>query len=113
MAVVWTDIRDLPSGEFSTLTQGQIDPFIARAKRRVNEGHWGDQYDDGVMYMTAHLLALSRRPSSAAGVVVSETVGSMSRSYAAPTSGDLMQSTSYGQVFADLSRDLISTPVVC
>jgi hypothetical protein len=85
MAVTYLDIQALAS-EFANLSQIRIDPFIARAQRRVNATFWGDLADDGVTYLAAHLLALAQPPSDkVGGGITSETAGPVSRSRAAPT----------------------------
>ena len=43
--------------EFSNLESAVITATIAESQRQNDSDLWGDQYDDAVNYMTAHLLA--------------------------------------------------------
>ena len=43
--------------EFSNQDSAVVTATIAEAQRLNDEDLWGDQYDDAVNYMTAHLLA--------------------------------------------------------
>ena len=45
--------------EFSDLTDAQIDPKIADAVAIVSVSTWGTLVDQGVKYLTAHLIAMS------------------------------------------------------
>lgn len=115
MTLAWTDIRDLPSGEFSSLSESAISPFMLESEREVNESVFGDRYDDALKYLAAHLLAVGRKGSEgASGAVVSETVGPISRSYgaAAITSSDALDSTAYGRRYAEIRRQCAGGPQV-
>ena len=115
MTLAWTDIRDLPSGEFASLSESSISPSILEAEREVNESAFGDRYDDALKYLAAHLLAAMRQGSQgASGAVVSETVGPISRSYgaAAITSSDALESTSYGRRYVEIRRQCAGGPQV-
>ncbi len=80
MAVVYTDIQEL-APEFSALSQARIDPFIRRASLRTDVGFWGPLYNDAVLYLAAHLLAMAEPPSDkVGGSITSETAGPLSRS---------------------------------
>ncbi len=82
MAVSYTDVQQLAT-EFATLSQGRIDPFLARARTRVNEAFWGSLYDDGVLYLASHLLAEAERAKGQAGPVSSMAAGPLSVSFMA------------------------------
>lgn len=116
MAVSVSDIKALPSGEFASLTDGAIQPFIDEAVREINASVFGTRYDDAVKYLAAHLLASVRDGSkSASGAVISETAGPISRSYAAPmatASTDELSSTTYGRRYADIRHQCAGGPQV-
>ena len=107
MAVTAADIQALPSGEFAAVTSTVIDTYIARAKRRIHEGTWGDSYDDAVLLLTAHMLvgalAGGRSPS---GTVTSESAGPFARGYAGSSRASAYDATIYGQEFAAMLREL-------
>jgi hypothetical protein len=43
--------------EFSNIESAVVTATIGEAERQNNQDIWGDQYDDAVNYMAAHLLA--------------------------------------------------------
>lgn len=115
MSVLWTDIRDLPSGEFASLSEAAIAPYIAEASREVAESVYGDRYDDAVKYLAAHLIAvLTAGSRGTAGPVVSESAGPVSRSYAAPATivSEHFAATVYGRRFLDIRRQVAGGPWV-
>ena len=57
--------------EFSNLESAVITATIAESQRQNDSDLWGDQYDDAVNYMTAHLLA-SRTQSIGSQIGVSQ-----------------------------------------
>ena len=57
--------------EFSNLESAVITATIAESQRQNDSDLWGDQYDDAVNYMTAHLLA-SRTQSIGQQIGVSQ-----------------------------------------
>lgn len=109
MAITYLDIQALAS-EFASLSQIRIDPFIARAQRRLNTSFWGSLYDDGVTYLAAHLLASALPPSDkVGGGVVSETAGPVSRSKASVTWTGIpaeYAGTSWGREYYALLKSL-------
>lgn len=113
MAVTPEAVRAL-APEFDTLADERIELFIAQAERRVNRAAWGVRADDGVMYLTAHLLTQSKKGAGAApGPVSSVSVGEVSQSYA--VSSDLQGSlgaTHYGREFLELRGLVFACRVV-
>lgn len=111
MTVAWTDIRDIPSGEFSSLTQAQIESALASAARLCNEAYFDTIYDDAITALTAHLLIIRTQGNNAPGgpmsgitagpvsvqfaVSQSQTLSSVSESYSA---------TSWGLLYMELVR---------
>jgi hypothetical protein len=116
LVVSTSTIKELPSGEFASLTDGAIQPFIDEATREINATVFGARYDDAVKYLAAHLLTTMRGGSkSASGAVISETAGPLSRSYAAPSATvttDELSSTTYGRRYADIRRQCAGGPQV-
>lgn len=124
MAVIPKDVQALSlSGAFDELTDAQIQPRIDRAARFVNVAAWdiGQQdtakSDDGVANLAAHFLTMDDRPAHGpGGVVVSESAGRMSRSYAgtgkaASLSEEFLMATTFGRTFLMCRRSLPLTPL--
>lgn len=116
MALVWSDIRDLPSGEFSEVSQEAIERAIAEAERELPRSVYGDRYDDAHLYLAAHLLAVQvKGSSSGGGPVVMESAGPVSRQYAQLTmQGDdsTLLATAYGRRFRDIRQQCAGVPRV-
>lgn len=110
--------------EFSSVSDQRIENFIEIAKLSVNEAVWKSSYGTGLSYLTAHLLKRAgagggvQGGSSNAGMVTSEKVGELQRSYALPNfSGgsaedSLLATTSYGIEYLRLRRQILVTPMV-
>lgn len=101
MATTPSDVRRIARefGDTGKFPDAAIQPFIVQAARHVDAGSWGDSYDDGILYMAAHLMALSNPAVSGKPVRVYETPG-------AADIGPLGQST-YGQHFAAMRQELL------
>ena len=106
--VVFTDIQNIPGGAFASYTQAQIETAIARAERRINAAFWGNLEDDGVFYLTAHIMAVEDPTNAASG-------GSIRRQQAGPLekefqhiswSADWYNATSYGREYKALLSTL-------
>ena len=110
--------------EFGSVTDQRIENFVEIARLSVSEKAWGSSYGTGLSYLTAHLLKRAgvgggvQGGTSQAGVVTSEKVGELQRSYALPNfSGgsaedSLLATTSYGMEYLRLRRQLLVTPMV-
>ncbi len=108
MTVVVADVEALAT---ELTGNSRLALFLAQAQRQVNYTEWGSLADDGVKYLTAHLTTVAVRASASGGAIprgplTSETVGPLSRSYAAPAAssgadGEL-GSTTYGQRYLAL-----------
>lgn len=71
--------------ELAAVSSGDLDGFLADAAGELNEGFWGPLYDRAHALAAAHLASVARPDLAlAAGPVASESVGSVSRSYAVP-----------------------------
>lgn len=118
MTVVAQDLRDhFP--EFDTLSDAFIERWLDQASRRVNDTQWGEKADDGVLWLTAHLLKLqcqiSGGATAAAGPISQKRVGDLSVTYALPKgrlSESFLASTTYGQYYLDLLRTIFPTRVL-
>lgn len=116
MTVAWTDIRDLPSGEFASLTQPVVESYIAEALRELDAAVFGERLDDATKYLAAHLLSLSRSGSvGPSGPMIAEHVGPVGRTYAVPMDGSsksTLSTTAYGRRYADIRRQVAGGPWV-
>lgn len=106
--------------EFASVDDALVSEWLGVASRQMNPDRWGSKFNDGQMFLAAHMLKLGRigstsLPSAARGPVVSESVGSVSRSYAvdaASMSSSSFGSTFYGQQYEALRRGLFRSPWV-
>lgn len=98
---------------FATVSNSTIEMLLAEAVVILSESYWGVKYDIGVMYYTAHLLALDLNVSaggySSVGQVSSRSVDGVSISYntVSQTGTEAwFASTVFGQRFLELQRNL-------
>jgi hypothetical protein len=115
VAVTAADVKErFP--EFSSVPDSRISDFIAEAGRLVSIPQWGQtRADDGILYLTAHLLAFDASGGGlAGGAVQSRTVGDVSESYAVGDafSGSVLGATAYGRHFLELQRRVFVTRCV-
>ncbi len=101
--------------EFEALANGTVSRFIGKAEIRVNRTQWGVKADDGIGFLTAHLLTRREEGDGAAsGPVVSDRVGDIATSYA--VSEDFkdreLASTAYGRQYLDLQSEVFAERVV-
>lgn len=109
-------------GAFDGLSDAAIDSAIAEAVLMISADKWGDWYDLGLLYLTAHLLSLFNPDSDsgdagAAGPVTSKRVGDVAVSYgfaasASPSSDTFFNSTIYGQRYLSLRLRIQGGPLV-
>ena len=83
--------------EFQNIASATVSKTIAEAERQVSQKVWGETYDDGVSYLTAHYLA-SRN------VAIGEMVGAVSRG-----GGTGLKSTQYGATYLEMRASLTDT----
>jgi hypothetical protein len=128
VAVTAQNVRSLSlSGEFDSLVDAQIEPRITLAESLVNRDVWDtsatggrDLGDDGVAHLAAHFLALDQGATmGAAGPVMAESAGGMSRQYgfavrqnSVTLDESLLLRTTYGQRFLMLRKSLPIMPLV-
>lgn len=105
--------------EFKDLDDEFIQLYIEEALIQIDERRWGVYYRLGVLYLTAHLIAMANRTSSGispGGIVSSESVGDTSVSYAVPggitTDNYYFSQTPYGIRYLELARIPGSGPLV-
>jgi hypothetical protein len=117
VAVTAQDVRETFS-EFATATDALIDRWLDQANRRVNATQWGAKADDGVLWLTAHLLKLEKSLRSGAGApagpISSKKVDQITVTFKVPDSlaGDFLASTGYGQYFLSLRKGIFSERVL-
>lgn len=117
MAVTATNIKDC-FPEFGQLPDTLVDKYRLQAERRINLVQWGEKADDGILWLTAHLLKLYQQIKAGAfakaGPISEKKVGDLSIKFAIP--GTLkhswLSSTTYGQYFQDLKTGVWPTRVL-
>jgi len=100
--------------EFSAIADATIEIFIEDSVLMINETHWGDKYDLGLYYLSAHYLSLSILSGSGNTSSVlpqsGKSVDGTSVSFSSPSYDDgneaYYNSTTYGQRFWSLIRSL-------
>ena len=104
--------------EFADVADPRVEMFLDDAALQVHQPVWGKFYDQGVLYLAAHLLSIAGREeegegegADGAGPVYSDTVGPLNYKRAVtPVSVEggeaLLSSTSYGLRYIEL-RSLI------
>lgn len=102
------DIKALPSGEFTHLSDEIIQATINRSKLQLHEPTWGELYDLGLLYLTAHdLVNLIEGGRGVSGPVTHHKAGPFSKGYSTiAMDGGSYATTSYGQKYIQLRRQL-------
>lgn len=98
--------------EYTSVDDARIQLFIDDAVLEIDEAAWGDLYDKGLLYLTAHFLTIAESTSSgnSGGVAqtASQSVDGVSIAYATPSadsaSASVFASTAYGQEFMRLKK---------
>ena len=93
--------------EFDSQADARIEIFIEDAKLELSESKWGDRYDKGISYLTAHLLSIALKTEKGSvgsvGPIASRSIGDVSISFSNKTSESQIEayynSTPYGQEF--------------
>lgn len=116
MAITPSELKKF-APEFEDQPNSRLNIFIGMADRMVNESCWGDKADDARLLLSAHFTTLGDRGAGGtAGAVTSEKVGDLQTNYANPSSssgkGSEFMSTSYGQIYLQLRKTLVVTPMV-
>ena len=93
--------------EFDSVNDSRIQIFIDDAELELDEGRWGDLYDKGLSYLTAHLLYMGEQSAGGSGAglgpLSTKSIGDVSVSFgsylAADNDANSFNSTSYGQEY--------------
>lgn len=108
MAATVASVR-LIAPELAALPAADLESHLARAARQLDSTEWGELYDDAQALLAAHLACVANPQLAApAGPIASESVGSVSRSYAvaAPSAAGPYGATRHGVEFKRLMRQL-------
>ena len=112
MAVTVQEIRDR-FDEFDTTDPDLITLAIIEAGRRVNVSQWGpSRADDGIRYLTAHLLKMwDAGDGLASGPMTAKRVGDVSAAFAVAKifERSALAATAYGRYFLDLQSLVFPT----
>jgi hypothetical protein len=96
--------------EFESVDDEVVELLILQAENRMNAAVWGSKFQDGQIYLTAHLLFLYVHQSGTGnnGAVTSETVGPLSRSFSIGEwdKEGTLGSTSWGREYVTLRKSL-------
>lgn len=104
--IVAADILARFPGAFIGYDTAFITLIITEAATIIDEDVWGDDYDIGLTYLTAHLIASSTAPGGggvSVGPVSKRRVGDVELTFATPTApfnADDLYNTVYGKRFA-------------
>jgi len=74
--------------EFGNIEIGVVTATVAEANRQCDVDVWGELHDDGVNYLTAHMLALRTQ-------AIGQQVGAVSGG----NTGDGFKATNYGYIY--------------
>jgi hypothetical protein len=106
MAVTPADFKErFP--EFDSVSDTRVQLFLDDAALELDEGRWGDLYDKGLSYLTAHLLYIGEQSSAGqgegGGPLSTKAVGDVSLSFGSYLTTDnkaaVFNATSYGQEY--------------
>ncbi len=114
MAVTAATIKNRFS-EFSGVIDGDVEILIAEAQRQMSESNWGSKFDDGVSWLTAHLLLnLPKGITAAAGRVTAKKVSKLSLNFSsgAALTDDALGSTAFGKSYLGLRGLIFSNRVL-
>lgn len=102
--MAWTSTTFLERfPEFGNLDAPVVTATIQEAERQNDSDVWGDQYDDAVVYFTAHLLAAR---TQAIGQQVGVTGSARVTKYVG-ASGYTLADTTYGAAYLFLREGLV------
>ena len=116
--ITWADVVKIAPA-LSVVPVPTQDLILAFCVLQLSADTWGTKYDMGLTYLAAHLgtlwLAAQSGGGAVAGLVRSETVGQVSRTWAVPAeldpSGSDLDLTTYGQIFKRLIRGLLKARI--
>jgi len=104
--LTWADVVAI-APNLSSLTTTQQNAVLLDVDIQLSEDKIGSKYNLACKYLAAHLGTLvSRGSDGPSGPIQSEMVGSVSRSYAANFNLTGYDTTTYGQQFRNIMRQL-------
>ena len=106
MAITPADVK-ARFPEFVSVLDARIQMFIDLAVRQLNQGRFGDDYDEAMLYFVAHMLTLAMSSESGdnkgSGMITSMSAGAVSASFSSLQTDDaakmFFHQTIYGQVY--------------
>lgn len=104
--IAWSDVVTV-APELASVPSSAQALYLAHANNALDVGAFGDVSAArlATIYLAAHVATSSSIAAGGKGAVASETLGGMSRSYAAPVvTGSDFESTGYGRMFSALVR---------
>ena len=102
--MAWTSTTFLARfPEFNNLEASVVTATIQESERQNDSDIWGDQYDDAVLYMTAHLLAAR---TQAIGQQVGVAGAARGNKYVG-AAGYTFADTTYGAAYLFLREGLV------
>lgn len=79
MAITWADVTAI-APNLTVVPAAVQNAILAAVDRQVDGDAWGIYANDGMAYLAAHLASIR----NGTGLVTTETLGAMSRSYSLP-----------------------------
>jgi hypothetical protein len=106
--------------EFASEADATIQVHIDRAELRLHLGTWGDLYDEGLYYLTAHYLSKALETAAgggtgagASGALTSKKIGDVALTFGSHSSSSGLESyylsTPYGQEFWSMAMIVSQT----
>lgn len=102
--------------EFACLDDDTVTRWLAEATRYINTTQWGGKADDGLAYLTAHLIVTFEADAigedePGAGPVKSEREGSIAVAYGISDTflKDSMGGTKYGRRYREILKTIFVT----
>lgn len=109
MSVTASEVKEL-GPELASLSDSLVNIYLDIAGELVDEKVFGTKYSNALKLFTAHLVTMSQR-QGVGGNVTSQTVGSLSQSYGGPQGDELLNLTSYGQMYLLIRKTLTQSPL--
>lgn len=119
--ITWTDVTNAASAlsvvnaDFQTLILSLVNGTGLDASQ-FRDGESGDELKFARIYLAAHLGQLSSTLGATSGVVESEKMGDLARTFrtATTTNPEIVESTTWGQLYLlFIRRGFARLPVVC
>lgn len=116
MSITWENIRDMPSGEFNSISQETIEFYLSQATLRLNISYFGGLYDSALLYLTCHLLAQDLSGSNTGfGGITRFKAGELEQDFGGSQNSTIpatYSATSYGRRYYEIVRLCSVTPIV-